>query len=61
MHVKTEVCRPERPVTITLIFEKAVEARDLLEELKTWKPTLGWSPLVADLFDALKEAADDEG
>jgi hypothetical protein len=58
--MKTEVRRPEQPVVLQIEFKSFREARDLMEELMTWKPTGGWSPLATQFLEALDEAAQDE-
>jgi hypothetical protein len=41
---------------VTLDFEKAYEAVDLLNELKQWTPMGGWSEQALDLLKALAQA-----
>ena len=48
--------REPQPTIITLEFEKPFEIVDLLQELRQWKPSEGWSQQALELFQGLEEA-----
>ncbi len=52
--------RPEQPIIVTIEIKNEREARELLSDLQTWKPTMGWSGLTSEFFECIEEALNEE-